>query len=303
MEFSLCCKFHKEKIAYKIYTLTNIKTLSKEKAREKIYSVVLNNIDSLQLSFDYCKNNGIKGFRLASDIIPHHTNLLDLGFLEKTDLDFFREKLQNLNPYDLILSMHPGQFVNMGSPNPEVIKSSVRELKEHLFIANSIGFGDINFHLGGTYGDKIAAMKNFITNMRLEFTPEELSKFTLENDEFNYSINEVVEVCHELSIPAVFDIHHQRVYNNKFGLSHDTLEEEFLLARETWKGRKWQRLHISSPKNGFENIKDSRAHADFIDVQHLPKFLFSYDNLIIDVEAKAKEVAVLRLYEEIKNYE
>ena len=49
MEFSLCCKFHKEKIAYKIYTLTNIKTLSKEKAREKIYSVVLNNIDSLQL--------------------------------------------------------------------------------------------------------------------------------------------------------------------------------------------------------------------------------------------------------------
>ena len=103
---------------------------------------------------------------------------------------------------------------------------------------------------------------------------------TLENDEFNYSINEVVEVCHELSIPAVFDIHHQRVYNNKFGLSHDTLEEEFLLARETWKGRKWQRLHISSPKNGFENIKDSRAHSDFIDVQHLPKFLFSYDNLI-----------------------
>lgn len=55
--------------------------------------------------------------------------------------------------------MHPGQFVNMGSPNPEVIKSSVRELKEHLFIANSIGFGDINFHLGGTYGDKITAIK------------------------------------------------------------------------------------------------------------------------------------------------
>ena len=44
MEFSLCCKFHKEKIAYKIYTLTNIKSLSKEKAREKIYDVVLNNI-------------------------------------------------------------------------------------------------------------------------------------------------------------------------------------------------------------------------------------------------------------------
>lgn len=124
----------------------------------------------------------------------------------------------------------------------------------------------------------------------------------MENDEFNYSINEVVEVCNELFIPAVFDIHHQRVYNNKFGLSHDTLESQFLLSRDTWKNRKWQRLHISSPKNGFENIKDSRAHADYIDVQHLPQFLFKYDNLIIDVEAKAKEVAVLKLYEDIKSY-
>lgn len=302
MEFSLCCKFHKEKIAYKIYTLTNIKSLSKEKAREKIYDVVLNNINSLQLSFDYCKNMGIKGFRLASDIIPHHSNLLDLGILEKNDLDFFREQLKKLNPYDLILSMHPGQFVNMGSPNAEVIKSSVRELREHLFVADSIGFGDINFHLGGTYGDKVTAMRNFINNMKTEFTNDELKKFTLENDEFNYSINEVVEVCNELFIPAVFDIHHQRVYNNKFGLSHDTLESQFLLSRDTWKNRKWQRLHISSPKNGFENIKDSRAHADYIDVQHLPQFLFKYDNLIIDVEAKAKEMAVLKLYEDIKSY-
>ena len=299
MEFSLCCKFYKEKIAYKVYTLTNIKSLSKELAREKIYSVVLNNINSLQLSFDYCKNNKIKGFRLASDIIPHHTNLLDLHILEKNDLEFFRKKLKDLNPYDLVLSMHPGQFVNMGSPNPEVIKSSVKEIKEHLFIADSIGFGDINFHLGGTYGDKINTMKNFINNMRKEFSLDELNKFTLENDEFNYSINDVIEVCHKLSIPAVFDIHHQRVYNNKFGLSHDTIEKEFLLARETWKDRKWQRLHISSPKNGFENIKDSRAHADFIDAHHLPKFLFNYDNLIIDVEAKAKEVAVLKLYRDI----
>lgn len=138
--------------------------------------------------------------------------------------------------------------------------------------------------------------------MRLEFTLEELSKFTLENDEFNYSINEVVEVCHELSIPAVFDIHHQRVYNNKFGLSHDTLEEEFLLARETWKGRKWQRLHISSPKNGLRTLKTLELMLILLMSNIYQNSFFSYDNLIIDVEAKAKEVAVLRLYEEIKNW-
>lgn len=122
----------------------------------------------------------------------------------------------------------------------------------------------------------------------------------MENDEFNYSIYDVVEVCKELSIPAVFDIHHQRVYNNKFNLSHNDLEKQFLMARKTWEGRAWQRIHISSPKNGYENIKDSRAHADFIDIGDIPPFLYKYDNLIVDVEAKAKESAVLKLYNDIR---
>lgn len=301
MDLSLCCKFHTEKIPFKVYTLTNIKTLSREKAREKIYEVVLNNIKSLQLSFDFCHKSGIRGFRIASDIIPHHTNLLDLDIITREDLDFFREKLQKLDSKNLILSMHPGQFVNMGSPTEDVIVSSVKEIKEHFFIANALGFGDINFHLGGTYGDKNSAMDRFIKNMNRYFTKEELQKITLENDEFNYSIEEVVSVCKILGISAVFDIHHQRVYNNKFGLTHDKLEEQFLHARETWTGKKWQRLHISSPKHGFENIKDSRAHADYIDINHLPKFLWNYNDLIIDVEAKNKELAVIKLMNEISS--
>lgn len=301
MDLSLCCKFHTEKIPFKVYTLTNIKSLSREKAREKIYEVVLHNINSLQLSFDFCHKKGIRGFRIGSDIIPHHTNLLDLGILTREDLDFFSEKLETLNPKGLILSMHPGQFVNMGSPTEDVITKSVREIKEHFFIANAIGFGDINFHLGGTYGEKNSAIDRFIKNMNTYFTKEELTKITLENDEFNYSIEDVVSVCKTLGISAVFDIHHQRVYNNKYGLSHDKIEKQFLLARETWKGKNWQRLHISSPKHGFENIKDSRAHADYIDITHLPKFLWDYNDLIIDVEAKYKELAVLKLTNEIKD--
>ena len=45
MEFSLCCKFSKEKISYKIYTLTNIKSLPKEQAKEKIYSEIRKKTD------------------------------------------------------------------------------------------------------------------------------------------------------------------------------------------------------------------------------------------------------------------
>lgn len=299
MELSLCCKFHEEKISFRIYTLKNIKSLPVTEARNKILDVVYHNIDSLSKSFDYCRLNGIKGFRIASDIIPHHTNLLSLDLLNQSDLDNFRKKLEKINTKGLILSMHPGQFVNMGSPTEEVVLNSIKELKEHIFIAKSLGFYDINFHLGGTYGNKSLAIDNFIQNMKKYFSKEELNFFTLENDEFNYSIEDVVKVCKELNIPAVFDIHHQRVYNNKFNLN-ENFENQFLEARKTWENKNYQRIHISSPKNGFENIKDSRAHADYIDINHLPKFLWSYNDLLIDVEAKHKELAVLKLYKEIQ---
>lgn len=302
MNFSLCCKFHQEKISFKIYTLKNIQSLSVEDAREKIYKVILHNISSLQQSFDYCYKNYIKGFRIASDIIPHHTNLLNLGILNINDIKFFQEKLSNLNTKGIILSMHPGQFVNMGSPKIEVVENSVKEIREHLFIANSLKFGDINFHLGGTYENKELTMDRFIDNMKNYFSENELSKMTLENDEFNYSIEDVVKVCSTLKIPAVFDIHHQRVYNNKFNLNHEKLNASFLLARETWRGRDWQRIHISSPKNGYENIKESRAHADYINFYDLPDFLFGYSDILVDVEAKHKEIAVLKLKDEVNNY-
>lgn len=301
VNFSLCCKFHEEKIPFKIYTLKNIQSLSISDAREKIYKVVLHNISSLQQAFDYCYKNDILGFRIASDIIPHHTNLLDLGILKKEDIDFFAEKLRGLDTKNLILSMHPGQFVNMGSPKIEVVENSVKEIREHLFIANSLKFGDINFHLGGTYENKELTMERFVDNMNKYFSETELKKMTLENDEFNYSIEDVVKVCKILRIPAVFDIHHQRVYNNKFNLGHEKLEEQFLLSRETWDRIAWQRIHISSPKNGFENIKDSRAHADYINLSDIPEFLLGYSDVLVDVEAKYKELAVIKLKNEINN--
>lgn len=295
MEFSLCCKFQEEKISFRVYTLSAIRKLSREDARRKIFDVVFHNIESLQKSFQFCKEKGIKGFRIASDIVPHQTNLLDLGILTEDDLHQFQSKLSELDTCDRVLSMHPGQFVNMGSPTEEVIFNSVKELKEHLFVAKAVRCGEINFHLGGVYGNKAEAIDRFISTIENAFTREELNYFTLENDEFNYSIEEVVAVCERLQIPAVFDIHHQRVFNNGNGLSHESLESQFLLARSTWKNRDFQRLHISSPKHGFENVRNSRAHADYIQLSDVPRFLLNYSHCIVDVEAKHKEVAVLQL--------
>ena len=58
-------------------------------------------------------------------------------------------------------------------------------------------------------------------------------------------------------------------------------------------------FHISSPANGWQG-RDPRPHADFIDPADFPECWTGFD-LTVDVEAKAKELAVLKLQQDLAN--
>jgi UV DNA damage endonuclease len=57
-------------------------------------------------------------------------------------------------------------------------------------------------------------------------------------------------------------------------------------------------FHISSPIEGWQGPRPERHH-DFIDVDDFPKCWQGLE-LTVEVEAKAKEVAVLRLKNELE---
>ena len=76
------------------------------------------------------------------------------------------------------------------------------------------------------------------------------------------------------------------------GLTVETATQKALLT--------WNReplFHISSPINGWNGKSDVRKHHDYIDIKDFPRNWLSLD-LTVEVEAKAKELAVLKL---IKN--
>ena len=294
MEFGLCCKFYREDIRYRTYTLKNIKSLEIEAGRKKVMEVIAHNIDALKRSFEYCSKNGIGAFRVSSDIVPHLFNLIDLEIIGKTETEYIQNELRSIDTKGLLLSMHPGQYVNMGSPTKSVVENSVRGLKEHFFVAECLGIKEINIHVGGAYGDKEAAKNRFVENMTKLLSKDEMGIITIENDELNYGIEDVVEVAKKLGLRAVFDIHHERVYRMRKP-SNKNLEDLFLLARETWRGYGYQRIHISSPKNGFTSFKESRSHSDYIDPSDIPTWIFKYSNVYMDIEAKAKECAIKKL--------
>ena len=67
------------------------------------------------------------------------------------------------------------------------------------------------------------------------------------------------------------------------------------LAIDTWSREPL--FHLSSPKDGWES-EDPRKHHDYIDANDFPSCWMDLD-ITVEVEAKAKELAVLKLKQDL----
>ncbi|MBN1834758.1 MAG: hypothetical protein JW820_02845, partial [Spirochaetales bacterium] len=117
----------------------------------------------------------------------------------------------------------------------------------------------------------------------------------LENDDRVYTPAEILPVCADTGTPLVYDVHHHRCLED--GLS---VQEATTRALATW--NREPLFHLSSPRGGW-NAPNPRRHDDYIDPEDLPPEwlrLGQARNFTIEVEAKAKELAVLRLAAALK---
>ena len=147
----------------------------------------------------------------------------------------------------------------------------------------------INIHGGGAYGDKVRALKRLAD--RIGGLPEAIrSRLTLENDDRVYPPADLLPVCREAGIPLVYDVHHHRCLPD--GLSEAAATE---MALATW--NREPLFHVSSPLLPWGQ-GSPRNHHDYIDIADIPESWRRME-ITIDVEAKAKELAVLRLMADI----
>ena len=111
------------------------------------------------------------------------------------------------------------------------------------------------------------------------------SILVLENCHY-YKVNEVLELCEEIEIPMVLDVHHARV----------TKSEEYDIERvkATWKKRK-PLAHISSGKDSLND----KSHADYISDEDIEKFRWLFHQFDVEIEAKKKELALEKLEKKI----
>lgn len=287
----LCCTFAKEPIHFRRTTARHVAGLTLPARREFLQEIAADNARALFHAIEWCIAHGVGAFRINSEILPLATHprvgyrLGDLdrsGEIRRTFVDAGKKA----RAAGMRLSFHPDQFVVPGSLHDDVVRSSLAELEHQAHLAELVGAEVITLHGGGAQGGKVAALERLRRNLAL-LSPRARARIALENDDRVYTVHDLLLLCRAEGIPLVYDVHHHRCHPD--GMS---VEEATEACARTWSGREpW--AHISSPVGGWRG-PDPRRHADFIRPCDVPASWVGR-RMTVDVEAKAKELAVLRL--------
>lgn len=290
LRFGLCCAFRDHSIRFRNTTVTAIQRMTLEAAREKLSALCLANAIELRRALECCQQLGIGCFRINSQILPLKTHR-EVGYQvdDLPDAPAIREAFSSAREFaeahQLRTAFHPDQFVVLNSLREDVVEASIQELEYQAEVAEWVGADVINIHGGGAFGDKVSALDRFARQLD-RLSPRVRSRLTVENDDGIFTPADLLPLCQATGLPLVYDVHHHRCHPDG-----QSIEAATTAALATWDREPM--FHISSPAEGWDSPQPEKHH-DMISVSDFPE-AWHHLNITVEVEARAKEAAVLDL--------
>lgn len=300
IQLGLCCMNTKLQSRKIICSRTLRLTTLETKGLEELKKRARLNCTDLMTHLRWNAANGIRVFRMSSDLFPHKSNPKAPNYTFDFALDLLHEAGRYARDTGQRLTFHPGQYNVVGTPKEDMFKKTVADLDWHAEVLDLMGCGPdsvIVVHAGGIYGDKEATKKRWITNFsRL---PERVRRrLVLENCEKGFSVVDCIDVSRGCGVPVVLDTHHFACYIQMH--PKETFESLSYYIPDIL--ATWSRRHIKPKMHVSEQnpTKQIGAHSDLIsripdELLEIPKrYGVSID---IMIEAKLKEQAIEKLYE------
>lgn len=257
----------------------------KNASETNLLSLISYNLSSLENVIDYNIKNDIRLFRISSDLIPFaSTSINNIQWWDVFRNQFLRitKKIQTSG---MRVSMHPGQYTVLNSPNIEVVKRAIDDLNYHTLVLDSLNVGaehKIVLHIGGIYNDKKQAIKRFIANYHY-LNDSVKRRLVLENDDKSYNVNDVLEIGTNLNAPVIFDNLHNEIN------SSDKQKSDYYWinkCKKTWHQNDGnQKIHYSQQNP----LKRPGSHSSSI---RIDEFMCFYDKLErndIDIMLEVKD--------------
>jgi len=281
----LVCITHSDAVRYRALTRKRLLQLDAAEQRRRLRELYADNLARLGRALDFCRERGLRLYRMTSGLFPFTDDDAGAGVLEE-----FRGQIAEVGRRaareGVRLVLHPDQFVVLNSDSPATVANSVRILETHARMMDMLELPRSPWALIEIHGGKGGRADRLVAQIA-ELPEAVRSRLAFENDEYTYSAAEILDVCRRAGVPMVFDAHHHVVREKLDSYDHPSVAEAVAAARETWPVPGWQLVHIS---NGRESFKD-RHHSDLI--EEMPP---AYRRVPwIEVEAKHKELAIEKL--------
>ncbi len=258
----------------------------------RLRELIRENLDGLGRVIDFLERERILLYRLTSNLIPfasHPVSTLAWWDEFGASLGAIGRRFTTLG---VRISLHPGQYTVLNSPNPNVVRASIAELDYQAQLLDLLGAGPsgkIVLHIGGLYGGSEQAAMDRFCAVALDLPARVRRRLVIENDDRLFDAEEALSVSRRIDAPVVFDwLHH---HANPCAAP---LGEVLPAIFATWQERDGRpKVHLSSQAKGAP----AGAHADFIDPADARAFFAATPPHPFDcmLEAKEKDRALLKL--------
>ena len=245
-------------------------------------------------------DNGIKMYRMSSDIFPWASEY------EFTDLPHFEDiRMALLEAGDEAkrggqrITFHPSPYGVLASVREDVVKNALKDLRQHAEIMDLMGldqthFYPINIHVNTTQPTKEEAAERFCNHFHL-LSDNVKKRLVVEVDDkkSQFTAVDLYEMVHKkIGIPITFDYLH-----NKCNPSIHTEEEALSLCLSTWPEGIPAITHYSDSKRNHEDPTAKEvAHSDWL-YEKIETYGMEFD---IELEVKMKEKALLEYNNKIE---
>ena len=330
-----------------------------ELGAKELLKIYVHNIKELTAVLKYNIANNVKLYRISSNLFPfwsYSSGLLPIksqalksyAIPAKTFNSMVKNRfVDSMGNVDLELqktvkaylenggrlTMHPPEFVSLGSSDSKVINASIAELSAHAKFLDWIGAPadytcPLNIHVSRGAQDPVltsTAVDQQLVKL-IKIAPTAFKRLVFETEDKGCWTWQKLEK-HFPGVPITFDVHHWEINNEG-----ETLLEAVQACTRTWnrtinmyrgeieflidhpyaytsladprlsdfsywrKVRGIPLMHISEGRNG----RLDRSHHDYVETIQ-DEILFAPLDISLEVEAKAKDLAYFALRDKYKN--
>jgi len=273
-------------------------------------------LEALHGVLDYLEHHAIDMYRMTASLAPYatHPDLPQFRGQVAECADELAEFGARARSLGVRLSTHPGQYIVLNSEDERIRAGAAADLEIQSEIMDAMGLGPesiVVLHVGGAAGGFAAATERFERGLEL-LSDAARSRLTIENDDRTFSLGHVMDLHRRTGLKVVWDILHHHC-NDPDGVGD---REALACALSTWPAGVRPKIHYSTPKTAMEEkrkkvgrrverswvLPQLRAHADVIDpigFEHFLRETAAGLELDVMLEAKAKDLALLRLREQM----